>query len=311
VNSDKLLERLSLIIFALLGVGLLLVADVLSEDTLLSNALLSLGVVFLSVTAVTWTWRLGGGDPATRGLKKLQLELNKQVTVLRSLFDILGDSNRSGLQRFFERRAAIPPDLEWDLLKAARQHVDLCGRSLFGWINDDDERFASCVRENVLHGCRYRILLYKPYLKSDPADDSPFLNDGDLEQVRSDEVTNSHTKKALRYYLDLQASLDQQYSDHFTVKVLTKTIYVLVSRFDDTMMVAPYIAHTLSPQSPQMLVRQQVADDEKGSSFFSLMEAEFEALWKVAQFPSDDLLGLLRADVSIRRKRRGISTFEQ
>jgi hypothetical protein len=309
MNSDRLLERLSLIIFVILGGTLIVLSALFSKHTLLSNALLSLGVVFLSVTAITWTWRLGGGDPATRGLKELRKELSKQVEVLRSLFEILGDSNRSGLQRFFDRRSAIPPDLEWNLLRTARQSVDLCGRSLFGWISDDDKRFTNCVRENVRYGCRYRVLLYKPYLESDLADDSPFISDGDLEEVRSDEVTNSHTKKALRYYLDLQAALGEPHSQQFEVKIITKTIYVLISRFDDTMMVAPYIAHTLSPHSPQMLVRRRVTDDGNGS-FFSLMEAEFEALWKVAEFPSEEFLELFRADAPIRRTRREVIGHE-
>jgi hypothetical protein len=309
MRTDTLLERLSLIIFAVLGGLLLLIAGAFSKYTLVSNVLLSLGVIFLSVAVITWTWRLGGGDPATRGLKELQTELSTQVTILRSLFDILGDSNRSGLQRFFERRSAIPPELEWNLLQAAKQRVDLCGRSLFGWISDGDHRFATCVRENVRHGCQYRILLYKPYLEKDPAGDSPFLSDGDLEEVRRDEVTNSHTKKALKYYLDLQSSLDEQHSQQFKIKILTKTIYALLSRFDDTMLVAPYIAHTLSPQSPQMLVKRRATDNGQGS-FFSLMEAEFEALWKVAEFPSEEFLELFRVNSSIQRMHRQVDTNE-
>jgi hypothetical protein len=299
LNSETLLERLALVIFAILGGALLLVADVLSKHTLLSNVLLSLGVIFLSVAVITWTWRLGGGDPATRGLRGLQTELAVQVGTLRSLFDILGDSDRAGLQRFFERRTAIPPELEWTLLRTARERVDLCGRSLFGWISEDDERFGRCVRENVRQGCHFRILLYKPYLVGDPIQNSPFISDGDLERVRSDEVTNSHTKKALKHYLDLQKSLGQAYLAQFEVKILTKTMYTLLSRFDDSMLIAPYIAHTLSPQSPQMLVRRRIVDDGKGS-LFSLMEAEFEALWNEGELPSREFLELFHADLRLR-----------
>lgn len=127
------------VLFLVLGFGLLLWSYYVTpggkRGEFASLALISASFVLLAVALLNVAFWIAGGEPTALQLERLSTNLKGLGSDLLGSFEVLKDSNITGLQRIlgtsrdFERKG----DSWMGRLMSAREKVDLMGYSLFVW----------------------------------------------------------------------------------------------------------------------------------------------------------------------------------
>jgi len=260
--------RLLAAFFVLLGILSFVIAQLVGASTVIGGALINLGVVFISIIVLDMVWSVLGGEPLQVAIGDLRFEIGKIARLIR----VVEDAEHTGVKRIITQSDEFGTGGKWrELLQGAVIQVDLAGTGLHGWLKDG-EHFRTIVREGILKGCSYRLLLYAP-LRPDSPPIHPIRQIIETENDRSSS-TGSHNQESLRFFLSLRDSLPLKNRKQFQIKVLDdKVMYSLISRFDNTIIVTFYMYHQRSESSPLL----EIYGPE--TSLYKSYVIEFELLW--------------------------------
>jgi hypothetical protein len=233
-------------------------------------------------------WGALGGEPVAPEVEQIRniLEVVRaEATKTTSALAAANMMHAIGLELVSTRSATHRSGEDWrDFLSNAKQYVWLSGTGQFGWLRDT-EFFRECVRRGLASGCQYRIALYAPSLP---------VFEGVLDELVATErdkawSTISHNRDALRFYKDVEISQVDVGPGTFELRVIDNKIqYSMMSRFDDVLIVTPYMYHVRSENSPAFEYRGTSA------AMFQLYCREFASLWDYVARPlSDDEIAFL------------------
>lgn len=183
------------------------------------------------------------------------------------------DGAKTGVKRIFSKRSEVPFSYFQELLQQSTRQVDLIGRAQNIWLEDTGRQFRASVLAGLERGCRYRIALYAPLLPDSPPT-HPFNLIRNVELGRTSGTT-AHTVDSLRFFCEFQEGLGTTVRDRFEIRVVDhKLIYFLLSRFDETMLVTPYMYSQRSGEAPLLLL------ENPNGTLFETFSNEFDELWR-------------------------------
>lgn len=273
-------------VFALAGTCCLLTAPRTADGSLANQTLINVGIVFLSTALLTLLWDVMGGEPLTPGTSDIARDvalIQQRATELSQLLSTAETLRAAGLVRASERNASHGTPREWqNLLAGAGQEVVLSGVAQHNWVRDRDA-FLSSVLAGAAQGCRYRIMLYAPVTQD---------SDSMLEFVESEPnkggSTSAHNRESLWFFHNVAKKISEDHGDAFQVRVLEGVIqYVMVSRFDQTLIATPYLYHAPAESCPALEIKGA------NRSLFRVYMNEFNTLWKEARNLTDAEIALL------------------
>lgn len=272
-NKKELIRKNSpYIIFALVGVILLLSAKIFQNDAFWSSLLLHLGIIVIAVTVVELLWKFVGGNPLLEAIK-----------LLRTSTSLLKDIEGSGIVRIYSERIEWASNLK-DFLPyvASAREVDMMGCILRNnWTSN--QKFMNILeRRTQQKECKFRILLLDPDEKSDilkqrSKDEAIWNKDGEKEKAYK--VSYDHMKMdiqdSLYQFETVKSELNEKNSQYLEIKVVNQSnIYCNIIRADDKMIVAKYLLSVRGSGAPTLIIHG------KDTSFYKIFSNEFESMWK-------------------------------
>ena len=275
-NEGELIRKnLPYIIFALVGLILLLSAKVIQNDAFWSSLLLNLGIVVIAVTVVELLWKFVGGNPLLEAIKLLQISTS-----------LLKDIDGSGIVRIYSERKEWESNLK-DFLPyvASAREVDLMGNILRNnWTSN--QKFMDILQSKTQQKeCKFRFLLLDPeeideksnILKQRSKDEARWNKDDEKEKAYK--VSYDHMKTDIKYSLyqfeTVKSELNEKNNQYLEIKVVNQSnIYCNIIRADDKMIVAKYL---LSVRGSDALTIEIYGRD---TSFYKIFSNEFESMWK-------------------------------
>ena len=272
MNDKKELIRKNspYIIFALVGVILLLAAKVFQNDAFWSSFLLNLGIVVIAVTVVELLWKFVGGNPLLEAIKLLQISTS-----------LLKDIEGSGIVRVHPKRQEWASNLNNFLLYvASAREVDMMGNILRNnWTNNPDfmENLKSRTQEEQ---CKFRILLLDPnsdILEQRAKDEAIWNKDDEKEKAYKISYDRMRTEiiASLYQFETVKRELNEKNSQYLEIKVVNQSnIYCNIIRADDKMIVAKYLLSVRGGGAPIIEIYG------RDTSFYKIFSNEFESMWK-------------------------------
>jgi hypothetical protein len=256
-----------MIIFALLGILLLIIAALLTPTSkaqeFISTALANVAFVLLTVVIVNFLWETLGGEP-----------IGSAVDELRTSVKLLDDSHSSGIERILPISGTFGTHGDWmNRLKSAKESVDIMGYTLHVWTRGKD--FEGEVVNLAQKGVKLRFLIMDK--------DNPNL--GSLINNKIASISLDGTKRELGHmnnvFASIQNKLQQVLSpevakDIVSVRKVSKGLIVCqLCRIDSEMTVINYLYSDVASNNPLIVVRG------KETTLFDVYEKEFNNLWEL------------------------------
>lgn len=178
----------------------------------------------------------------------------------------------------YSHRADVPTALWESLLLGVRERIDIVGIS-FLFFFEQDVRLPDMVRAKCASGAQVRLAIADP-------DGSPVAERNAIEDIGG--KLEGRIRNALAYARELQ--------DIPGVHIGLHRVYLYNAgfRFDDQMIVTPYLFGTRSYQLPTLHLRRHEPD-----GFFAGFANEFEHIWQTVT-PLTDWLDQPPASVARR-----------
>jgi hypothetical protein len=266
--------RLRKSIFVLVGVSLIIASIAFRqyELTFFQTASLELGIVFLAVMLVDQLWQWCGGKPVEHQVSIL----SEQIGRLSKAVDVIEGSRHIGLEAVYDRLGNFGTQASWlRLVEGARGHVDLMGRTMFGWTNS--EKLVELIVDKIVRDdVTFRWLVmhkdnkYLPLLVEEDKNIGSMLS-GKLE----------HVYQTLR---NIRAELPPDRKRNLQVKLYRHVpLYCSILRIDDRYYVNQYLFSASSENSPLFCV-------EDGGVWSTTYSQEFATIWKTSEglFPTQE-----------------------
>lgn len=169
-----------------------------------------------------------------------------------------GDS-LAEIKAAYAHRADVPMSTWRTLLTAARKRVDQLGYAML-FFPEQHADLTELLRNKMAQGCEVRIAVADPNAASTREPD-------ELEQLGG--TLPDRVRTTLKHFGDLGQA------DRFHLRVHQVHLYSAVYRFDDDMIVTPYLVGAHGYQHPALQLRRLGP-----SGLFEQYAGEFERIWR-------------------------------
>ncbi len=279
-NETWIQKHFKDLIFLLLSIIFLLIYFILTQKNITfielgSQVLLNLGIVFLSISVISFLWEGLGGEPVKNALNRLRnyLELStlgiEHITIRNNQYQ-------------FEK---------WKKKINDSKQLYFMGNILRDWIKD----ISSTLEKKIKNAdCDIRILILDPEgdsLKNRAFDEACENLPGDdvvtlskMKEKVADEISRMQALiKPVQKMLNMLKNKDE--NNCLKVKLVNRSyITSSVLIIDEDMIVINYL-HQTGSNSPLMEI------NGKNKKYYDLYKKEFDRVWKVSKsydFKSND-----------------------
>jgi len=262
----KIPHRITAVVFLAAGAALVGVSVLFDRAAMpiRGTVCLHLGIVTLAVVLLDLIWRFCGGQPIDHEVRSLC----EQIGRLSSSIDVVETSHAVGLVSAYSRLGSFGKQDDWAaLVNAAADHVDLMGRTLFGWTRAAE--IPAMVRDRISEGVRFRVLLMSPTNRWLDA----LMEDG----VNLGAILAAKLEASIKFFRAIQNSLPADLRGKIEIRCFSHTpSYCGIVRIDNRFYITQYLTSASSDNAPFYCVYGTEKDWPRA------MEREFEEVWRAA-----------------------------